>query len=334
MATVREIAKLAGVSASTVSRVLNSAISVSPSTRSKVLSAKEELENHTSRSFPKREYSVGIIMPSGPATNLIEHPSLFTIITSFIERLTAHGVKNTTLVYDENKICPDDLFATQFDGYMIIGTSEEQENILLPELAKRGIPHLLVNRYANNEHLICLNYDDEHASTSVVEYLISLGHRKIAFIGGNKNYQNTKRRLSGYQLALRKAGIAERNDYILFGEYSEAFGYQSGETIMSMKERPTAAYFASDPLAIGCMRYLSEHGLSLPKDLAIIGFGDIEACKYVSPKLSTVAQPSRDTGIAAAGTLLQMIETPTITQNQVLLKTKLIIRESSGGPII
>ena len=107
-------------------------------------------------------------MPSGPATNLIEHPSLFTIIAAL---LNVNRSWCKPLVYDENKICRM-ICLLQF-GYMIIGTSGTGD-ILLPELASK-IPHLLVNRYANNEHLICLSYDDEHASTSVVEYLISLG---------------------------------------------------------------------------------------------------------------------------------------------------------------
>lgn len=333
MATVREIAHIAGVSASTVSRVLNSAHSVSPSTRAKVLAAKETLESNSFPIVPALEYSVGIIMPVDSATDLSGHPSLFTIIASFVERLTLYGVKNTTLIYDENKMRPDDFLANPLDGYMIIGTSEEQENALLTALAKRGVPHLLVNRQAGNEHTICVNFDDEQASVSAVEHLVGLGHRNIAFIGGSKNYQNTKRRLSGYLLALEKAGIEKNNDYILFGEYNESSGYRMGQALMAIKQRPTAAYFASDSLAIGCMRYVTEHGLRLPRDLAMIGFGNIEACQYVSPKLSTVAQPSRDTGIAAAGALLQMLEIPTIAQNQLLLKTNLIIRESSGSPL-
>lgn len=165
------------------------------------------------------------------------------------------------------------------------------------------------------------------------EHLISLGHQNIAFIGGNKNFQNTKHRLLGYQIAMERHNLPLENDHILFGEFSEFSGYQQGKTILNMLHRPTAAICASDPLAIGCMRALTEGGLRLPDDFAIIGFGNIEASKYVTPSLSTVSQPSQEMGAIAAATLIQMLENPIILSQKVRLKTNLVLRDSSGSPI-
>lgn len=330
--TMREIAKAAGVSLSTVFRVLNSDVPVSPTTRAKVIAAQQILQNkkaHTATDAVSR-YSVGIIMPTYSAADLSAHPSMFTIITSFVEELSTRAIANTTIVYDEHTMVPQDLLALPKDGYLVIGTSEEQERAIVPVLSRAGIPCVLINRHANDPHVGSINIDDTTATMDATEYLISLGHRNIAFVGGNKNFQNTKRRLLGYQMAMEKHGIPLRNCNIFFGEYNDPSGYQKGKEILALPQRPTAGIFASDPLAIGCMRYLAENGLHLPDDFAVIGFGDIDACQYVTPTLSTVAQPSRETGIVAADVLVQMLENPIICSQKVRLKTDLVIRDSTG----
>lgn len=332
-ATMREIAKVAGVSLSTVFRVLNSDVPVSPTTRAKVIAAQQILQNKKANitAEASSRHSVGIIMPAYSAEDLSAHPSMFTIITSFVEALSIRSISNTTIVYDENLITPQDLLSQPKDGYLIIGTSEDQEKSIVPVLSEARIPCVLINRHANTTHVASVHIDDMAATTDATEHLISLGHRNIAFIGGNKNFQNTKRRLLGYQMALEKHGIPMRSCNVLFGEYNERSGYQKGKELLALPERPTAGIFASDPLAIGCMKYLSENGLHLPEDFALIGFGNIEACQYVTPTLSTVSQPSRETGIVAADVLVQMIEKPIIYSQQVRLKTNLVIRDSSGS---
>jgi DNA-binding LacI/PurR family transcriptional regulator len=203
----------------------------------------------------------------------------------------------------------------------------------VPLLSEAGLPSLLINRQAKDLHTSSVNVDDTAATMDATEHLISLGHQNIAFIGGNKNFQNTKHRLLGYQIAMERHNLPLENDHILFGEFSEFSGYQQGKTILNMLHRPTAAICASDPLAIGCMRALTEGGLRLPDDFAVIGFGNIEASKYVTPSLSTVSQPSQEMGAIAAATLIQMLENPIILSQKVRLKTNLVLRDSSGSPI-
>lgn len=334
-ATMREIAKAAGVSPSTVFRVLNSDIPVSPTTRAKVIAAQQILQSkkNTVPAEPLGRFSVGVILPAHSAADLGGHPSLFAIITSFVEELSARGISNTTIVYDENTMAAQSLLSTPMDGYLIIGTSEEQERAIVPLLSAAGLPNVLINRQAKDIHTSSVNVDDTSSTMDATEHLISLGHREIAFIGGNKNYQNTRHRLMGYQLAMEKHGLPVRSDYILFGEFSERSGYQQGKALLSLPRRPTAGVCASDPLAIGCMRCLTENGLNLPEDFAVIGFGNVEASKYVTPSLSTVSQPSKEMGTIAANTLIQMLENPIICSQNVRLKTNLVIRDSSGSPV-
>lgn len=334
--TMREIAKAAGVSLTTVFRVLNSDVPVSPNTRTKVIAAQQLLQNRSKLSSAEGSghFSVGVIIPAHSAEDLGAHPSIFTILTSFLEELSSRSIANTTIVYDEHSMTPQRLLNSPADGYLTIGTSEEQESTIVPMLSDAGIPCVLINRNADFPRVGSVHLDDADATADATEYLISLGHRDIAFIGGNKNFQNTRRRLMGYQMALEKHGLIFDSSKVLFGEYNELSGYRKGMELLAMSERPSAGIFASDPLAIGCMRALSDNGLHLPEDFAVIGFGDIEASQYVSPSLSTVAQPSREIGIVAADMLIQMMERPLICSQQLRIKTELVIRESSGKSIV
>ena len=143
-ATIREIAKAAGVSPSTVFRVLNSGASVSPNTRAKVIAAQQILQNKKAITPAKESsrFSVGIIMPAHSAADLAGHPSLFTIITSFVEALSSRSVSNTTIIFDEKTMSPQSLIASPKDGYLIIGTSY---SICYIFLSLDHIIHILVD---------------------------------------------------------------------------------------------------------------------------------------------------------------------------------------------
>lgn len=331
MASVREIAKRCGVSPSTVSRVLSNSTPVRDETRTKVLAA---INDYSSTQDPNPRITVGIIMPADSAGDLSSHPAMFTIITSFVSALSSMGIANTTLIYNENDGIE---FLTAHDdcsAYMIIGTSEKQEDSILKQLHSRTAPYLLINRWVQDERASTINYDDEAVSIKAVEHFLKLGHKKIGFIGGDEDYRNTKLRLSGYLTALKRANLPVQDKYIMFGNYTEASGRATGEKVLSLDDRPTAIYIASDPVAIGCIQCFQDHGVLVPQDIAIIGFGDISACTYVNPTLSTISQSSKETGIMAANTIQQLINNPKISRIQMVMKTELVLRESSGRPIL
>ncbi|MBP3683767.1 MAG: LacI family DNA-binding transcriptional regulator [Oscillospiraceae bacterium] len=331
--TIRQIAKAAGVSASTVSRALNSDVPVSPSARKKIEDAIALLRSSKAQDLSGSSRCVGIILASAAGDNLGKHPSIYSIVTSFTDRLIAHNISTRTLIYKDISTEIGKLLEPPMDGYFVIGTSEEQDAVILKALQDRNTPWLVMNRHIASNRVSYVSLDDEYATESAVHYLIKLGHRRIAFVGGNRDFQNTKRRYSGYCTALEKAGIPFREDYVFFGEYSELSGYQQGREILALRQRPTAACFASDTIAIGCMKYLSGHGLHLPQDMAVIGFGNIEASKNSVPSLTTIDQRYSDTGNISAQALIQLMETPSIAYQQILVKTELVIRESSGDPL-
>lgn len=327
MATVREIAAAAGVSASTVSRVINGNVPVKDSARNKVLFAIQRLDGKSPQEMNSISGEIGIVMPMSSARNLAAHPSLYTVVLSFISVISERGLGNTTILLDDKSELHE-LDSHKVRGYLILGTSEEQENKLLPALSAKGLPFIFINRLMGNKHASCINVDDVQSTEMIMDYLFSLGHRDIAFIGGNAEYRNTKLRYSSYKKSLINAGIEPRPDFSFFGEYSEDSGEELGKQFLKLKRRPSAVYAASDPIAIGFMRYLKEQGINLPEELSVVGFGNVEAAAYVTPALTTIAQDSRFMGKVAANTLLQMLDNPIIRCQQVLIGTKLVIRDS------
>lgn len=330
---IRTIAKIAGVSASTVSRALNSDVPVSPAARKKIEDAIAFLQTSNEQKISGSSRCVGIIISSVSGNDLGGHPSIYAIVSSFTECLAAHSISYRKLIYRDAAADISELLQTPMDGYFVIGTSEVQDAVILEELNSRHIPFLIINRDMVSTHVSSVNFDDEYASEMAVNYLIELGHRRIAFVGGDREFQNSKRRYSGYLTALQNAGIHQQEELVLFGEYTELSGYQQGKALLGLRQRPTAVYCASDTIAIGCMNYLTSHGLRLPRDLAVIGFGNIDASRSCVPPLTTIDQPDTDAGNVAAKALIQLIETPSIAYQQILVKTELVIRESSGGPV-
>ena len=332
MSTVREIAKIAGVSPSTVSRVLNGNAPVNQATREAVLSA-IKAQNYT----PKKKTSgngqkpahIVIIMPQGSASNLPEHPTIYSIMSSFVSYLETNGVSNSIMMLDERyEGNTAELFLNPADGYLVMCTSMHQEDMLLPYFKEKNIPYIIVNRWVQQKHCNYVNIDDVQASYDAMQYLIKLGHRKIAYVGGDADYRSTQLRLKGYSQALAAAGLPLRQEYILTGEYTSAYGELAAEKLMGLPEPPTAGFFASDTLAIGSIHFLTEHKYRLPEDFSIIGYGDISVAPYIQPALTTIRIPEKDMGIQAAIALLNLISNSSISNVQVLLEAKLIVRRS------
>ena len=334
-ATVRAVAKAAGVSVATAFRALNDSQLVKPATRARVLAAQRLLESGKGAEIEKQDsalLSVGIIMPASTAQDISQHPSMFTVVTSFLSELSGRSISNSVLMFDESTMTGEELLQRPMNGYLMMGTSEEQESMILPVLSKAGIPCVLINRRSEAPHISCVNLDDAPACAGATRYLISLGHTRIACLSGPRKYQNAKRRLQGYLQAMQEAGLTVPEEWIIHGDYSEASGYAMGKGIAALSSRPTAILCASDTIAIGCMHALEEKGLNVPRDISVVGFGDIESSRVVTPALTTVAQPSVDVGVMAAKVLIQMISMPVIVSQQVMLQTRMIVRASTAPP--
>lgn len=193
---IREVAKFAGVSPSTVSRVLTGSANVSEEKRKLVFSALDELDYVYHRqaqvAFDRDRARIGIIIPKNTWLDLNDHPAFATAINSFERELTnLNWVAELILLDDSSEQITTILYNTQIVAFFILGTSEEQENMLLPLLNERGIPYILHNRWVSEITTNYVNMDDASAAESAIEYLFNLNHQEIAFIGGNSNHRNS-----------------------------------------------------------------------------------------------------------------------------------------------
>lgn len=336
MSNIREVAKIAGVSPSTVSRVLNGTSYVNKVTKERVLNAVNNMGYLLNNNKQKNNrLNFGIIVPKTAATNLPAHPTIYSIISGFIEVLLKKDASNSMLVMDEDhKSNISKLFPVLHDGYIIIGTSEEEEDKLLAFLISKDIPAIVVNRWVNEKKASYVNIDDVDAAFNATNRLIDLGHKRIAFVGGNENFRNSKLRLRGYTMAMEQHGLEILPGYVIHGQYTEEYGYNMGPSLLSISPRPTAAFFASDMIAIGLQRSIKEMGLTLPQDMAMVGFSDVNLASYVQPSLTTIRMPAEEMGAQAALALINLIENPNVKRMQIVMDSALIIRESCGAPII
>jgi DNA-binding LacI/PurR family transcriptional regulator len=328
MANIREVAKEANVSPSTVSRVLRGNVPVSKATRERIQQAVDKLR-YNQQKQDVNGLQIGIILSSISASDIPNHPTLYSIITRFIEEMNKKSIQNTILVLeDANPSNIEKLLHSRMDGYLVLGMSQEQEDALIYRLILQSIPYVVVNRWMNEKNINHVNIDDVAASISATNHLISLKHRKIAFVGGDENFRNTRLRLKGFRTSCENAGIVIPDTYIFQGKYTEASGYEAAKLLLGLEDPPTAAFFSSDILAIGFLRALREKGIATPQDFSLIGFGDINIAQYSSPPLTTISIPVDEMGYQAAQVIINLINHPKVSVIQILLKASLVIRDS------
>lgn len=330
MATVREIAQVAQVSPATVSRMLNGNPCIKENTRRRINEAIEALARETSNEFTFQGKSVGIILTNQNLSDPYKHPALFATMTEFIHYTSQHGIVNSTFIYNSS-INLEETFSLSYDGYLIMGTNEKEESLLVNYFTKHKIPHILINRSYRRHRTGCVCIDDEEAMERAVKHLVELGHQAIAFIGGDAEFENTKRRYRGYETIMKAFGLAIRSNNIINGEYSEAGGERAAKLLLGCEPRPTAACCASDAIAVGLIKGLQEAGLRVPEDFAVTGFGNWDIYHSFTPSLTTINQPDKQIGKVAAESMMNLISMPYIDTLQIMIKTGFIVRDSSGG---
>ena len=332
--TLEEIAKHAGVSRSTVSRVMNDHPNVDQETRARVRSVAESLNyqpNVAARSLAAgRTHILGLVIPMGvsalfsdpyfplliqgiaSACNANEHSVMLWLAEPEYERRTIRQVLQGGLI----------------DG--VILASALMDDPMLEALRKRGLPFILVGRHPTDNEVSYVDVDNVNSAREMVAYLLRLGHKRVATIAGPNNMIAGADRLQGYLLALRNRGIAANPALIVEADFTEEGGYIAMQRLVP--HAPGAVFVASDAMAVGALRALREAGLRVPEDIALAGFDDIPFAARADPPLTTVRQPIQRMGTLAAETLIDLISHPQPQPRRIVLPTELLIRESSGPP--
>ena len=327
---MKQIAEMAGVSTSTVSRVFHSPEKVNPITRQKILQTVEEnryvydaVAGDLSR---KRSTVIGVLTPT--TFRSLFGTSILAIQDKSQEKEFSLIIGNTK--YDK-KIEYNLLRQFQMRrvaGMILTGFSFGQEK-LIKSLINSGIPCVVIWEILDDDSISYVGFDNFKASYVITEYLISLKHRRIGLIiGPFSKMRRTKRRLDGYKAALADYDIPYDESLIVERDLSLIDGKNGMLKLLSLPDCPTAIFAASDTLAIGALAGAKEMGLRVPEQVSLAGFDDIEWAPFCDPPLTTVRVPAYQMGELAIKVLLEMIEKGKIEAQQYCLNTDLIIRNS------
>jgi LacI family transcriptional regulator len=331
MLNMKDIAKLAGVSTATVSRVINNDPRVRKETRQEVEKIIEKFgyrRNLLARKLAmKRTSTIGVLLSD------ITNP-FYSEIARGIEDEARQGGYTVMFGSTDNnsKIQQEyiDLFLEQrVDGIMFGSVSLEDPDV--ERLFKEDFPFVLINRKVDTIKTDFIVLDNVKGAYMITEYLIKLGHRRIGIIHGPLNYSTGVDRLRGYKEALWKHAIKDDSELMKPGDFQQESGYLAFKKFCQIKNPPTAVFASNDFMALGALEAASEFGVKIPEDIALVGFDDIDFVSFKFVDLTTVSQRKYEMGTKGTQLLIRKIENSgNWVPQEIYLEPKLIIRSSCG----
>ncbi|MCL4386248.1 MAG: LacI family transcriptional regulator [Cyanobacteria bacterium] len=328
--TIKEIAKKAGVSIATVSRVINDFAGISLKTKQRVLEAIDELNYKPfaqAQDLIKKELKIiGLIISD------LKNYFIPLLIKGLEEELRIKNYNIFLCDTNENinieKEYLETLQSKGVNGIVFLGTRPIKSKSDYISKLSNNIPVLIINDYVIGSNIYSVMTDEVEGSYKAVSYLIASGHNKIAFINGNTNYTTFRYKLKGYLKALHDNNITINPDYIIKDTPYEIGGYNAANKLLAQNDKPTAILTASDQIAVGVYRAIYEKGFKIPDDFSIIGYSGIPLAAELYPPLTTVDQFPYNTGKIAGSVLIKLIEKENLEQKRIILEPKLVIRES------
>lgn len=329
MATIRDVAERAGVAPITVSRVINRSGYVSPETRARVEAAVAELQyvpNTLARSLRfKKTHTLALVLTD------ITNPFWTTVARGVEDAASQAGFNVILCNTDENEKKQAEylrvLLQKRVDGFLLVPTGDAAGPIVA--IQKQGIPVVVLDRLVPGVEVDVVRGDSEGAAYQLVRLLIDLGHRRIAMLSGPRGVSTAAQRVAGYWRALNDCGIACEPELVLWGEYTQASGYEMMQRVVALTPRPTAVFAANNFIAVGALRALREAGLWAPDDLSLVSFDDIPPGLVIEPFLTVAAQPAYAMGQRGTELLLARLSGQAAAQAQeIILPTEIIVRRS------
>ncbi len=333
--TIRDIARIANVSRSTVSLVLNNSDKVSEKTRKKVLAIIKKVgyhPNYIARSLvSKKSYTIGVIVPK--ISHLFTDLFFAETISGIIDTLQSKKYDVMLQVADEEYIKSKAYFKIfkekRVDGGIFVGNLNT--DYYIKEVVDAHYPVCLVNNSILGISRVVA--DNVTGTYEALEHLVKLGHRRIGFIKGLDEVTAGVDRYLGFKWAREKFGLDKDENLIVFGNFSEQSGYEAMKQLLNLKPLPTAVFASNDMMAIGAMKAIKEARLKIPEDISVIGADNNILSKYVEPKLTTIDQQMYLMGQKAVELMFEIINEKKYTEPvEIIVPTKLIIRESTGKP--
>ncbi len=329
--TAKDVAKQAGVSIATVSRVVNNVGSVSPRVTKRVKHAVDALGYQPSRTAQrlraKRSRVIGLIISD------IQNPFFTSVVRGIEDQAYDHGYSLVLCNSDED---PEkerlyvDVMGAEVAGVILATMTEDNPRV--HSLIDRGIPVVALDRRIKNKTIDSVLVDNIEGAVAAVSHLIELGHRRIGFISGPLTTTTFEERRDGYLRALREHGIPIRRTLMCFGDSKQTGGYACAKALLGLNPPLTALFAASNLATLGALHAIRERGLKIPDDISIISFDDMSFAPLMQPPLTVVVQPTYELGQKAAQLLLERLDQPDKPVARLRLETKLIMRQSTGAP--
>ncbi|MCB9421697.1 MAG: LacI family DNA-binding transcriptional regulator [Ardenticatenaceae bacterium] len=334
--TIYDIAEKAGVSPSTVSRALQDHPRIGENTKGRIQALAKEMgyvPSAVARGLKtKRSRVLGVIV------HRIEDPYLTEVLKGIEDTLHSYGyslfLAATQRIPEREQEVIRAMNERRVDGIIISSSHINMKR--LRQLDHYGIPSVLINNQETLEPDTCSVYNDEiYSMNQILQHVIGLGHKRIAYLGSPRAGRTNKKRQQGYEEALREAGVEVCADYISNGVNARPQGgAQAMRELLALEKLPTAVVCYNDMMAIGAIQAINQANLCVPDDVSVTGFDNIDLAAYVTPPLTTFHQPRYKLGQQAAEMMLQALNgEPIPAQTQVsILRGELVIRQSTASP--
>lgn len=327
---MRDVARIAGVSSATVSRVINGSPRVRPETAEHVRRVIEELKFYPNTNAAALKWgksgTMGVIVPD------ITNP-FFAEFIMFLEKILVDHNKEMLMVTTQLELrhmqdVVRRMLVRRVDGVALLASEVETESI--EALLLHRTPLVTLDRRRVGPGLSDIYNDYQPGIDEAVAYLKGLGHRRIAFIGGTAHLNTTDYRNQAFLTALQKYGLRIYDEYMKAGDYHIDGGIRAMQELLTLSQPPTAVMTANDLTAIGALRLIHERGLDVPRDISIIGFDDTEFCRILHPPLTSIRLSREDYAKTFFHALTEGCEAPDAIGKQYSVSTSLVVRSSSG----
>ncbi len=335
MPTIHDVAKLAGVAPITVSRVINNSGYASDETRKRVEEAAAELgyvQNRLARSLrTKRTNAIALVLTD------ITNPFFTTVARGVEDAASEAGYTVTYCNTDEDAAKQqrnlDLLIQQQVAGILLVPANSSADAINY--IQNYDTPVVILDRYIPDVKADIVRCNSEEGAYKLIRLLLQLGHRHIAMLNGPKGTSTADDRLAGYKRAMAKAGMHDIMHWVMAGTFKQDSGYEMAMEVISKESPPTAIFAANNFIAIGALKAIQDFGLTVPDDVALVGFDDLPPALVTFPFLTVASQPAYEMAQKAAHLLLSRIEgTGPDSFQEIVLPTELIVRRSSGPGVI
>ncbi|MDQ6423160.1 LacI family DNA-binding transcriptional regulator [Paenibacillus sp. LHD-117] len=334
MVTIKDIAKAAGVSPSTVSRVVSNHPRISKATTEKVKRIMDEMGYHPNvmakSLVSKTTRTLAILLPR-PAEELFQDFFFGELLRGILAQSTRAGydmlLAAATSQHDEKETISRLVLGRRVDGIILL--SARKNDPLIEMLNKHGFPTVLVGRPEGNVNILSVDNDNEQAAYDATHHLIIQGHERIGFVSGPPELTVSHDRMTGYRRAMNEAGLPMRSEWIVEGEFLQQSGYRAMSFMMGLPERPSGLVVIDDVVGFGVLRGLSELGFSVPQDISLVSFNNIALSELATPPISSVDIGTYQLGYSASQLLIRHINEDDIYQERMIIPHRLIVRDSS-----